>query len=172
MKIRFVFLSCCFTFTLAVMPMHAADLYIRINQAGYLLPDAKIAIAFSRQPVSGKFELKTADSGRSVLSGSIRPASAAPVWGGQFSHYYDLDFSSVRTPGKFYLEIGNTRSSEFSIGEYPPYQEDLLFFMRQQRCGYNPFLDMVCHQREHSMRRFPMKLSSMRVAGGMMPAIN
>ena len=130
------------------MPMHAADLYIRINQAGYLLPDAKIAIAFSRQPVSGKFELKTADSGRSVLSGSIRPASAAPVWGGQFSHYYDLDFSSVRTPGKFYLEIGNTRSSEFSIGEYPPYQEDLLFFMRQQRCGYNPFLDMVCHQRD------------------------
>jgi hapalindole H/12-epi-hapalindole U/12-epi-fischerindole U synthase len=28
------------------------------------------------------------------------------------------------------------------------YQADLLGFMRQQRCGYNPFLDMVCHQRD------------------------
>ena len=28
------------------------------------------------------------------------------------------------------------------------YQADLLVFMRQQRCGYNPFLDVECHQHD------------------------
>ena len=48
------------------------------------------------------------------------------------------------------IELPNTatKSQEFSISPYPGYHEDLLFFMRQQRCGYNPFLDMVCHQRD------------------------
>ena len=30
----------------------------------------------------------------------------------------------------------------------PSYHEDLLFFMRQQRCGSNPFLDMACHLKD------------------------
>jgi peptidoglycan/xylan/chitin deacetylase (PgdA/CDA1 family) len=148
MKQTLVVLCCCAIFLSAALPVDAAGPFIRINQAGYLPNDAKIAIAFSREPTSGDFELKTADSGRSVLTGSIRPATAKPVWGGQFSYYYDLDFSSVHTPGRFYLEIGGSRSTEFTIGAFPTYQEDLLFFMRQQRCGYNPFLDMVCHQRD------------------------
>src|SRR5690349_10372190 len=144
MKPIFVFLFYCALSLSAALSVSATDLYIRINQSGYLPYDAKVAIAFSRQPVSGNFELINADSGRTVLSGKIQPASAKPVWGGQFSYYYDLDFSSVRTQGKFYLKLGVERSTEFTIGEYPTYQEDLLFFMRQQRCGYNPFLDMAC----------------------------
>ena len=41
----------------------------------------------------------------------------------------------------------DARSAEFSIGEYPAWGRSPLF-MRQQRCGYNPFLDMVCHRRD------------------------
>ena len=46
------------------------------------------------------------------------------------------------------MEASGDTSPEFNVGNeaYDHYQADLLFFMRQQRCGYNPFLDMVCHQ--------------------------
>lgn len=144
MKLFFAFII----FLSAAMSVNAAEVYIRVNQAGYLPNDSKVAIAFSREPLSGNFELKSGDARRTIFSGTVRAASAKPVWGGQFSNYYDLDFSSVRTAGRYVIEIGSSRSTEFSIGAYPTYQEDLLFFMRQQRCGYNPFLDMVCHQRD------------------------
>ena len=125
----------------------ASSLHLRVNQAGYRSSDRKIAIAFSREPVTGSFELRD-PSNRRVYSGTIRAASATSPWGGQFGHYYELDFSSVTTPGPFFIQSGDARSAEFSIGEYPTFQEDLLFFMRQQRCGYNPFLDTVCHRRD------------------------
>ncbi|MEO8649538.1 MAG: glycoside hydrolase family 9 protein, partial [Acidobacteriota bacterium] len=71
-------------------------------------------------------------------------------WGGKFDHYYELDLSAVKSEGKFRIELprSNAGSKEFTIGAYPGFQEDLLFYMRQQRCGYNPFLDMVCHKRD------------------------
>ncbi|HEX6125453.1 MAG TPA: glycoside hydrolase family 9 protein [Pyrinomonadaceae bacterium] len=125
-----------------------SEVHIRVNQAGYLCDDVKVAIAFSRTPLSGEFTVRDRTSKRVVLTGPIAKASAAPIWGGQFAHYYELDFSEVKSSGRFYLDINDARSVEFSIGAYPTYQEDLLFFMRQQRCGYNPFLDMVCHRRD------------------------
>jgi peptidoglycan/xylan/chitin deacetylase (PgdA/CDA1 family) len=74
----------------------------------------------------------------------------APNWGGAFTYYYELDFSAFKQPGKniLRLEEGGAVSKAFTIGAYPTYQEDLLSFMRQQRCGYNPYLDMVCHMRD------------------------
>ena len=122
--------------------------FIRINQIGYLASDTKIAIAFSRTQLQGNFVLRDA-SNRVEFRGplkSVRP----PGWGGMFPHYYELDFSSYQQPGRKVLQLEETgvTSREFSIGAYAPYQEDLLLFMRQQRCGYNPYLDMVCHMRD------------------------
>jgi endoglucanase len=126
----------------------ASEIFVRFNQAGYLPNDRKIAIAFSRTPLSGSFELRDTRTHRPAHVGTISKSAAPAAWGGQFPHNYELDFSDARTAGRFYLQIMDARSAEFSIGEYPAYQEDLLFFMRQQRCGYNPFLDMVCHRRD------------------------
>ena len=57
--------------------------------------------------------------------------------------------------GRYVLEARSTgdRSPGFSIGRaaYGTPQEDLLFFLRQQRCGYNPYLDRVCHRRDGRM---------------------
>ena len=125
----------------------ASSTHLRVNQAGYLPSDRKVAIAFTREPVTGSFEVRDT-SNRRVYSGTITDISATSSWGGQYRHYYELDFSSVTTPGRFYVQFGETRSAEFAIGEYPAFQEDLLFFMRQQRCGYNPFLGVACHQRD------------------------
>ena len=87
----------------------------------------------------------------------LRPASSqarasqASGWG-RFAHYAELDFSAVARPGRYRLRVAQTGdvSDAFTVGPdaYGRYHEDLLGFLRQQRCGYNPFLDMVCHRRD------------------------
>lgn len=130
----------------ACISAFAQPIYIRVNQAGYLPSDAKVAVAFSDRPLSGKFAVKEPSTNRTVFTGIIRPASQ-PEWGSPFSNYHTLDLTKLKTPGKYRIEIddGGSVSTLFTIGQYPGFQEDLLFFMRQQRCGYNPYLNRSCH---------------------------
>jgi peptidoglycan/xylan/chitin deacetylase (PgdA/CDA1 family) len=127
----------------------AQSAFIRINQVGYLSYESKVALAFSKTPLSGDFVLLDAVTRKTVYRGALKSV-AAPGWGGEFPHYYELNFSDYQTPGTISLRLENdgTVSKVFNIGAYPTYQDDLLLFMRQQRCGYNPYLDMVCHQRD------------------------
>lgn len=143
--------------------------YLRVNLVGYLENDQKVAIAFSESALRGNFTVHNAETGKSVLR-SKPVASKAPGFG-NFSHYYELDFSAIKTPGRYYIKVSTgDRSTEFGIGKaysYKNYQEDLIGFMRQQRCGYNPFLDMVCHQRDGRSMYGPMPDSTfVDVSGG------
>src|SRR5205085_5302572 len=72
--------------------------------------------------------------------------SIAGSWG-EFDHHAELDFSSLNPEGTYIIDVGGTRSHQFKIShtvnaELP---DQLLDFMRQQRCGYNPYVDAVCH---------------------------
>ncbi|HKP69789.1 MAG TPA: glycoside hydrolase family 9 protein [Pyrinomonadaceae bacterium] len=128
--------------------VQAADTYVRINQAGYLPNDRKVAILMSRAPPTFTFELRDVSTNKAVHVGMISKATATSSWGGEFQQYSELNFTGFSTPGRYYLAYSGGRSAEFTIGQYPTFQEDLLSFMRQQRCGYNPFLDVVCHKRD------------------------
>lgn len=143
-------------------------IFLRVNQVGYLENDTKAAIAFSEAPVKGNFSVHNAKTGKRIFRGKIE-TSEVKAWG-NFSHYYHLDFSEVKTPGKYYLELKGNRSATFGIGSkhsYKDYHEELIGFMRQQRCGYNPFLDMVCHQRDGRTMYGPMPDSTfIDVSGG------
>lgn len=142
--------------------------YIRVNQIGYHPNDPKKAIAFSHRPVDGNFTLSDAESNRSVYEDEVQ-SPEAKGWG-KFDYYYDLDFSSVTESGEYYLEINETNniSSAFDIDAevYENSVEDLLGFMRQQRCGYNPFLDVVCHQQDGRTYYGPMPDSTFVDASG------
>ena len=153
----------------------AQEAYIRVNQAGYLPADRKVAIAFSREPIADTTFLMR--QGTSVVfTGRVKEVPS-PNWGGTFEYFYELDFSAKQYEGRYTIQLvkAKARSHEFSIGAYPGYQEDLLFFMRQQRCGYNPYLDAVCH---HARRPFFLRAfcrtgrSSMQAAAGTTPAIS
>ncbi|MFV1980754.1 MAG: glycoside hydrolase family 9 protein, partial [Rhodothermia bacterium] len=142
-------------------------IFIRINLLGYLEEDSKVAIVFSHRPVEVEFNLISTATDEVVYSDSL-DSSAANGWG-RFAYYYEADFSAIETPGRYYLEIGNDRSPEFGIGReaYGRAQDDLLAFMRQQRCGYNPYLDMVGHQRDGRSFYGPMQDSTfVDVTGG------
>jgi hypothetical protein len=128
----------------------SAEIYIRINQVGYLSEDRKTAILFSADPVREKFALIRAETGEEVLL--LKPERSKAANWGAFNYYYTCDFSQVQETGRYLLEgkQSKSRSQFFQISDhaYDHLQEELLGFMRQQRCGYNPFLDMVCHRRD------------------------
>jgi endoglucanase len=139
--------------------------WIRINQQGYLPGDAKVAVLISREAVKGKFSLIHAETQETVLKGKLQKSRAEP-WGN--FHYYQLDFSEITETGKYHLSFKEARSATFPVGAevYQQTPEDLLAFMRQQRCGYNPLLDLVCHQRDGRSAYGPMPDSTFVDASG------
>ncbi len=160
---RFGLLFSLIAVTLAAAP--PSQTYIRVNQLGYFPDDPKIALAMSDRKLRGDFEVIDRQSGLAVYAGSPVPF-AREHWDG----YYHLDFSAVTTPGEYYLRLKKRggRSVYFRIGadDYRDQQEELVVFMQQQRCGYNPFLDMVCHQRDGRSMYGPMPDSTYVDASG------
>ncbi|TBW25851.1 glycoside hydrolase family 9 [Gramella sp. KN1008] len=133
------------------------ELFIRINQVGYLEDDPKVALIFSNTSLNTEVTLVETENEQIVFQG--KPKKIKNKGWGNFRYYYEIDFSEVTQRGRFYFSVENTRSAQFGIGRehsYKNYQEDLLSFMRQQRCGYNPFLDMVCHQKDGRSMYGPM----------------
>ena len=138
----------CFLIVCSTSVFAQSKAFIRVNQIGYFVSDEKIAIAFSKSPLHGDFVLL--DRTNQVVYRTPLKSVAAPTWRGSFPYYFELNFSAFKTLGSYSLRIeeSGTTSTAFTIGRFPAYQEDLLSFMRQQRCGYNPYLDMVCHMRD------------------------
>jgi hypothetical protein len=118
--------------------------HLRVNLGGYLPEDRKVAVLFAEKPLKGWFTARSGSSPKAVVRARI-PATSAGTWG-RFPHHYPLDVSALRSPGEYVVEAAGA-SARFAIGadalhEWPSY---LLEYLRQQRCGYNPFLDTVCH---------------------------
>lgn len=125
----------------------ADEIYLRANQVGYHLNEPKLAIAFSTAPIPNGFTLvSTKDEKLVVLQGRAATITNAP-WG-KFTHQAELDFSGCHTPGDYVLRLGAARSLPIHIGSSPngALAAELLEFMRQQRCGFNPWLNTNCHQ--------------------------
>jgi len=143
--------------------------YIRVNQLGYLPGESKIAIAFSHAAIKEKILLISDDSKSSVTA--LKPKRSKASGWGTFSYYYEIDFSQIVIPGNYFLQgkKSKSKSQTFSISsEAYQYQTGILLgFMRQQRCGYNPFLDVVCHRHDGRSMFGPMPDSTyVDVSGG------
>jgi hypothetical protein len=126
---------------LALAADHA---YIRINQIGYQPGDTKVAVAMGRGALPAAFELVDAATESTVFTGQVQSLNEA--WG-EFSHHAHLDFSVATKPGTYFIRSREVVSPSFSIGPsvYAELPDQLLEFMRQQRCGYNPWVDSACH---------------------------
>ena len=138
---RFLFLTIALLMTLRL----PAQTWVRINQAGYLPDDIKVAVLISTESVGGQFAVFDALSDERVFSGQGRAADAAK-WA--LKSGWRLDFSELTAPGSYYIEAAGVRSPVFRIGAdvYDGLTDYLLTYMRQQRCGDNPYNDHLCHQ--------------------------
>ena len=132
-------------FSITSLASHAQQ-WIRVNQMGYLPEDMKVAVWVSKEKVPiTEFRLVNELSGKTVYVGhNIRPKRANDI----FAATARLDFSSVHEIGAYHIVAGNAVSPTFQIGKniYAGTADVLLQYMRQQRCGYNPFLKDSCHR--------------------------
>jgi hypothetical protein len=141
----------CWLLLLAVFFLSAQrdeTAYIRINQLGYLPSGLKIAVWGNLENSSiSSFQLIDSATGKTVYT-----ASAGKAFGsyGPFQQSYRLDFSAYKTPGAYYLRAGNAQSPVFRISTdvYNGAADFCLRYLRQQRCGFNPFLKDSCHTRD------------------------
>jgi hypothetical protein len=125
-------------------------IYMRINQAGYHTGDTKKAVIFSMSPVKERILLL--DRATELRVEAYTPEKLNKGDWGAFKYYYTVDFSDIDQEGRYLLmaEKKGCRSQTFIVSGNP-YKEMpslILEFMRQQRCGYNPFLDVYCHQKD------------------------
>lgn len=118
---------------------------IRINQLGYLPNSIKVAVFGATEDANiNSFSLHDVKTGQQVFI-SKTPQSKGSY--GPFKSSYRLNFSDFDIPGKYYIEANGIKSPEFRINAdvYDHTADFLLEYMRQQRCGYNPFLAASCH---------------------------
>ncbi|HZL08628.1 MAG TPA: glycoside hydrolase family 9 protein [Prolixibacteraceae bacterium] len=118
---------------------------IRINQLGYLPHSVKVAVYISdEKEVMTSFQVYETLSGKLVFEG--KPEFADPeVWGMQSA--YRLNFTSFQQNGGYCLKTGDVVSPSFCISAdvYKGTADFILNYMRQQRCGFNPYLNDSCH---------------------------
>jgi endoglucanase len=118
--------------------------HIRVNQLGYDPTAAKLAVAFADGLLPDRFSVVDIQTQRAVFTGVAKPL---PGRWGVFDHHAELDFSRLKTPGQYLISFNDSRSPQFEIrpAVYRNLPDQSLEFMRQQRCGYNPWVDAVCH---------------------------
>lgn len=141
--------------------------WIRINQLGYLPAAVKVAVMVSKQLATPqRFTLHNALTGEILFtSGRIKSCGRY----GAFESTFRLDFTEFCNPGAVYIEVAGTRSPVFRISNdvYNGTADFLLRYMRQQRCGYNPFLHDSCHTHDGYIIYHPQRDSvHMDVTGG------
>ncbi len=140
---------------------------IRINQLGYLPEAIKVAVfgAFGHISVDS-FSVHDSYNDEKVYT-SRKPEAKGPY--GPFKTTYRLDFSALSTTGKYYLQAKGVRSPPFRINAnvYDHAADFLLKYMRQQRCGYNPYLTDSCHLDDGYILYNPAKVGQhIDVTGG------
>ncbi|HUH33829.1 MAG TPA: glycoside hydrolase family 9 protein, partial [Daejeonella sp.] len=120
--------------------------WIRVNLMGYTPGGVKVAVLGSKEAgaKSKSFQVVDAATSKVVLN-----KKAGKNFGeyGPFLSSFRLDFSDISKPGTYYLKLGDVKSPEFKIAAdvYSGSADFALRYMRQQRCGYNPYLKTTCH---------------------------
>lgn len=129
-----------------------AGSWVRINQIGYLPEATKVAVFMSNDAVQvDGFELIDAFTGEVAWrSDAVRPTGAL----GQMKTTCRLDFSALKADGAYYIKVlssgGEIHSEIFPINPkvYDGTADFVLNYMRQQRCGWNPFFKDSCHRKD------------------------
>ncbi|MBR1502040.1 MAG: glycoside hydrolase family 9 protein [Bacteroidales bacterium] len=128
---------------------------IRTNQLGYLPGATKVAVYLGPAPAPEEFRVVNVFSGEPVFRAKTVPTG--PL--GQMAATARLDFSSLVTPGSYRIVAGDACSETFPIGPqvYDGAADFVLHYMRQQRCGWNPFLRDSCHTKDAIIVYHPTK---------------
>ncbi|MBO0952675.1 glycoside hydrolase family 9 protein [Fibrella forsythiae] len=157
-----------FTISTAFIPVHQEPAaVIRINLLGYRPSSPKIAVwgSLTNQSV-GQCTLVDAQTNQVVQQ--VATGQAFGTYG-PFQQTHRLNFSAFRKPGRYYLRTSDgARSPVFRIDDevYKGAADFCLRYMRQQRSGFNPYLNDSCHTHDGYTMYGPMPDSTHIDASG------
>jgi endoglucanase len=140
-----VFILLLITLALTNSCSNEKNEWIRINQLGYRTNDIKVAVFLSKKPLNlQSFKVVEVNSGNVVLTVNnlTKAVSLEP-----FVSCYRLPFTEITKNGTYRIVAGKAVSTDFRIADdvYDGTADFLLNYMRQQRCGYNPYIKDSCH---------------------------
>ncbi|MFB9296120.1 glycoside hydrolase family 9 protein [Persicitalea jodogahamensis] len=147
--------------TLPLFAQAQPSVEIRVNLRGYPMELPKKALVLSKTELAKPVLLLKKSDGTIVREYSGTPIDQA--WA-PFSDYHDFDFSDFKEKGAYYFELkgSSTASQPFRIGPYPAWQNDVVDFIRTQRCGFNPYTGEFCHQKD-GLSFFGLRPDSTRI---------
>lgn len=131
--------------------------WIRVNQLGYLPLSTKVAVMMCEdKPQVKAFEIRDAFTDETVLSSNEIKATG-PL--GNMKATFRLNFSKLTRKGAYYVKVGDCRSQVFPVNGnvYRGVADFTLNYMRQQRCGWNPYIKDFCHQKDAIIMNHPTK---------------
>jgi hypothetical protein len=153
----------------------ATTLVIRVNQLGYLPNAPKTAVACVAADSLTAATVRLASTLAFVVEDTtgrvVQPLRNGPAGGafGPCAMTYRLDFSSVRKAGKYRIVAGEVRSPIVRIDArvYAGAADTLLYYMRQQRSGFNPTLRDSVHLHDGIIVDHPTRTGEfINVSGG------
>jgi len=156
-----------FIFQLFSSSLFSQNTWIRINQLGYLCHSVKVAVLVSKENTTcSSFNLCDAQTSNVVWTSEkvIEYEKYGP-----FNQTYRLNFSDFEMDGRYIIKVDDIQSPPFTINNhvYDNTADFLLRYMRQQRCGFNPFLKDLCHTQDGYTIYGPMPDSThIDVTGG------
>lgn len=151
-----IFISCCFS-TASAQPTTE----IRVNLGGYPTNMPKKALVLSKEALSSPIVFLKDANGKTLKK--YKATLEQSAWH-PFSHYYNINFSDFTEQGNYSLKLkgSDVESQPFQIGAYPEWQEDVVSFIRTQRCGFNPYTKEYCHQKD-GLSFFGLREDSIRI---------
>ncbi|NOI09364.1 glycoside hydrolase family 9 protein [Vibrio alginolyticus] len=108
------------------------------NHIGYERLGPKKAIIQTEQPHLSSYtaQLICATSEQTVATFSVEEQGKVANW--HQGYFYLIDFSSFTTSGDYFLQVEDTRSSSFIVGEHILLDQtlsDVIHYFKSQRCG-------------------------------------
>jgi len=123
------------------------NLFIRLNQVGFLPDDYKTAIILSKTPFEEKFfRIKNAENDEEVFIDSLNKLPYK--LNSEIKYSALIDFSALKSKGEYFIEYQNMKSYPFLIDDslYNSIRDSVSLFFKVQRCGpTNPLMHKVCH---------------------------
>jgi hypothetical protein len=143
----------------------AAQPVIRVSQLGFMPSDHKSAVVMAEESLDGQTATVQDASGSVVWRSAVMSAGLSYA---QFQFTYTLDMTRLSKTGRYSLRVPGAEPVFFSIDAeaYARHKEAALFYLAQQRCGYNPVYDTVCHMTDGVLVAGPGEGTRVDVTGG------
>jgi hypothetical protein len=126
------------------------SVFIRVNQVGYLPNGPKVAVACTLDSASavGLTTFAVQDLNGRIVYGPQRVTPAGRF--GPCAVTHRLDFTGLMRPGRYRVTAGGFVSPVVRVDArvYAGAADTLLYYMRQQRSGFNPFFKDSVHKRD------------------------